>query len=213
MEAKFKDYMSDDVQEYYIKTIKPILEKLKTFVHTELDDEYQLIVFGGFIRDVINKIDIGELMKKDIDVFINTGNISEYIAHNIIEQLSCKDILGKYFDNVGITVIDDIYPGYYSPQYPEIIGRVVLKIDDINFDISINDNDGEHRQNTDYLCNAVGYNVENEIMYCRHQKYTLDMCIYDIKHKQLTAISVFDLDDWKNREEKMKKYGYQYAEE
>jgi len=66
-------------------------------VQSELNNKYQLIVFGGFIRDVINKIDIDALKKKDIDVFINTGDISEYTAHDMIEQLSCKDILGKYF--------------------------------------------------------------------------------------------------------------------
>ena len=211
MEAKFKDYMSDDVQKYYIETVKPILEKLKVFIQAELDGGYQLIVFGGFIRDVISKIDIDELMKKDIDIFINTENVNDYIASRIIEELSCEEILSKYFDNIEVTIIDDIYLGYYSPHYPDIIGRIVLKIDNINFDISINHNDNEYRQNTDYLCNAVGYAVEDDILYCRHKKYTLDTCIHDIEHKQLTPISVFDFDDWKHREEKMKSYGYQYV--
>ena len=49
--------MSDDVQEYYIKTIKPILEKLKTFVHTELDDDQithlqNLTAIWGLLADL-----------------------------------------------------------------------------------------------------------------------------------------------------------------
>ena len=210
MVYNIKNFLTEKSRPYYNK----VQDILNTMQKTP-GQQFQLYVFGGFLRDIICQYynPDTKFSPKDIDVWIeytdgkavSLHRWGYYKSKEIIENLEQNHTVEKKVQS----------------RVKSLYGLVRITVDSIQFDITTNINrrkDAPFYNLTDFTVNNLYMDMDGNIFkridgdWC---PYTKNQIMLHIKHKKLvdmpfTYNDYICSDTFDSREFKMIQYGYRY---
>lgn len=219
-----------DVEEYYLRVMS-LLSKVKEEVskhHTDVD-HCEFILFGGFIRDIVQGVSCNILKKKDVDVYITKEHGMSYRKYSYLIDFLKSKVLPTFDSSHYESKV--VFPNFnYSDTDSEELlssdddhelgtyAAVRFTVEGINFDfVSQIDEDDSFYNMFDFRCNTLCFSMDTGILKTRLDKSLLQECISDIKNKKLTRVTKNDVNDpslfiynakTDKRRIKMRSYGY-----
>lgn len=189
-----RDYITDhNISCHYDKILK-ILNTIRDEFNKNphLGFTIDLLIFGGFVRDIVQKIPYEELLKKDVDVYVSFRFIDDRWYLN---SYGFIDMIRKIRKILGIVYSTDISNELTYNRLPKedpysFANYSVLKfiIDGIHFDLAC-DLSGVNRFESvlDFRCNALYFCIDTGKVEARSNFCTLEECIQDIKDRRLVS--------------------------
>lgn len=205
-QVKIQDFIQDPEVTTYYQKIQSILETIQGHLQDafkmpdaqvkELKEQGKfmeewtgrfakssMIIFGGFVRDIIQGIPANKLKEKDVDVLVEEiSNISHERLAYIVRYL--KEYLTMY-KSVDVDWDHNVFFEDISHY-----GLVKLKIDGIRFDLSFDVNcHGRFDRMHDFACNSLFFDIPDGILATRYRPLSVKECIDDIRNLRLRDMS------------------------
>lgn len=213
--TEFFNEKNPGVKEHYNYVLQLIDELKLTSTNGDL------VMFGGFVRDIIAGINIEELKTKDVDLY--------FLYHDNVDKSVKTQLLRKKVDfllnNKQVKVNRYNKSCSKNKYFKNAHGMIDFEYKGVSFDISFECDSGRFDKNLDFLCNQLYINIIDGTIRCRKynkplindELLSIDKCISDITNRRLTSLlTIVKQESLKykyvrhlnRRRAKMESYGY-----
>lgn len=145
----------------------------------------RIIVFGGFVRDVIAGIPLEELKKKDVDVSIRlTEPMRSFLTLSKVREILEKKFSGMYSD---FEMIGEPWTPLRALKSYSLIG---VMMDGIRFDFTFSEQEDRFAFLHDFTCNNLAFDISDGVLFSRLPGMNIDECVQDISSRSLRDMSM-----------------------